>query len=232
MPPDPNAGRAENELSELLSVGFPAQPEAIGGVTDAITGILIDLKVPEQKQLEIALAVQEALVNAVVHGCKSDPSKQVRCRLQSDPLGRIVITVTDPGPGFSPDLLSDPKRQENLRRPRTRRLPDPPADGRSQFRTPRERNQDVEVLSLPFALFPADLMGGSLGELDPLGRSESGFFTGFQSQVARSKANANLLEEGGGWSASSKNPGEVVGNLLDAATDVNYYGLRLELHRI
>jgi serine/threonine-protein kinase RsbW len=22
--------------------------------------------------------------------------------------------VTDPGPGFSPDLLSDPKRQENL----------------------------------------------------------------------------------------------------------------------
>jgi len=114
MPPDSNAGRPENELSEVLNIGFPADPEAIGAVADAITEILIQLRVPEQKRLEIGLAVQEALVNAVVHGCKNDPSKQVRCRLQSDPLGRIVITVTDPGPGFSPDLLSDPKRQENV----------------------------------------------------------------------------------------------------------------------
>jgi len=114
MTPDSNAGRPENELSEVLNIGFPADPEAIGAVADAITEILIQLRVPEQKRLEIGLAVQEALVNAVVHGCKSDPSKEVRCRLQSDPLGRIVITVTDPGPGFSPDLLSDPKRQENV----------------------------------------------------------------------------------------------------------------------
>ena len=114
MTPDSNAGRPENELSELLNIGFPADPGAIGTVADAITETLIQLRVPEQKRLEIGLAVQEALVNAVVHGCKNDPSKQVRCRLQSDPLGRIVITVTDPGPGFSPDLLSDPKRQENI----------------------------------------------------------------------------------------------------------------------
>ena len=114
MTPDSNAGRPENELSELLNIGFPADPGAIGTVADAITETLIQLRVPEQKRLEIGLAVQEALVNAVVHGCKNDPAKQVRCRLQSDPLGRIVITVTDPGPGFSPDLLSDPKRQENI----------------------------------------------------------------------------------------------------------------------
>jgi serine/threonine-protein kinase RsbW len=114
MPPDSNAGRPENELSELLNIGFPADPEAIGTVADAITETLIRLQVPEQKRLEIGLAVQEALVNAVVHGCKNNPSKEVRCRLQSDPLGRIVITVTDPGPGFSPNLLSDPRRQENL----------------------------------------------------------------------------------------------------------------------
>jgi anti-sigma regulatory factor (Ser/Thr protein kinase) len=95
----------------LLNVGFPAEPEAIGSVADAITETLIELEVPEQRRLEIGLAVQEALVNAVVHGCKNDPSKEVRCRLQSDPHGRIVITVTDPGPGFSPDLLSDPKRR-------------------------------------------------------------------------------------------------------------------------
>jgi serine/threonine-protein kinase RsbW len=114
MPPDANAGRPENELSELLDLGFPADIEAIGSAVDAIAETLIKLQVPEQKRLEIGLAVQEALVNAVVHGCKNDPSKEVRCRLQSDPLGRIVITVTDPGPGFRPDLLADPRHQENL----------------------------------------------------------------------------------------------------------------------
>jgi serine/threonine-protein kinase RsbW len=114
MPTDPNSARAQNELSELLNLGFPADAEAIGRVADTITEALIQLDVPEQKRLEIALAVQEALVNAVVHGCGNDPSKEVRCRLQTDPHGRIVITVTDPGPGFRPEDLADPKQQENL----------------------------------------------------------------------------------------------------------------------
>ena len=114
MPPDSTAGPPEDKLSELLNIAFPADPEAIGTVADAIAECLMKLQVPEQKRLEIGLAVQEALVNAVVHGCNNDRSKEVRCRLQSDPLGRIVITVTDPGPGFRPDFLSDPKRQQNL----------------------------------------------------------------------------------------------------------------------
>jgi len=114
MPPDSNPGRPENELSELLNIGFLADAAEIGKVADTIDETLIELDVPEQKRLEIGLAVQEALVNAVVHGCENDPSKEVRCRLQSDPLGRIVITVTDPGPGFRPEALADPKHQENL----------------------------------------------------------------------------------------------------------------------
>ena len=114
MTPESNAGRPENQLSELLNIGFPADNETIGTVTDAVSETLIELQVPEQKRLEIGLAVQEALANAVVHGCKNDRSKEVRCRLQSDPRGRIVIIVTDPGPGFSPDFVADPRRAENI----------------------------------------------------------------------------------------------------------------------
>jgi serine/threonine-protein kinase RsbW len=100
--------------AELLGHSLPADPEAIAAVVDAISETLARLEVPEQKLLEVALAVQQALANAVVHGCVNDASKQVRCRLKTDPHDRIVIIVTDPGPGFSPDLLSDPKRCENL----------------------------------------------------------------------------------------------------------------------
>ena len=109
-----SSGPENTALTELLDRSMPADSEAIATVVDAISETLAQLEVPEQKRLEVALAVQEALANAVVHGCGNDPSKQVRCRLKSDPRGRIVIIVTDPGPGFSPDLLSDPKRRENL----------------------------------------------------------------------------------------------------------------------
>lgn len=102
------------QMTNLLDLRMPGDPAAISVVTDAISATLTELAVPEEKRLEIALAVQEALANAVVHGCKSDPSQEVRCRLQRDPNGRIVIIVTDPGPGFRPENLSDPKRSENL----------------------------------------------------------------------------------------------------------------------
>ena len=62
----------------------------------------------------MGLAVQEALTNAVVHGCKNDPSKEIQCRLQRDLQGRIAIIVTDPGPGFSPERLPDPKQGDNV----------------------------------------------------------------------------------------------------------------------
>src|SRR5258706_13081523 len=91
-----------------------AQSEAIASVVNDTCDILVSLAVPEQKRLEVALALQEALSNAVVHGCGNDPTKQVRCRVKSDPQGRIAIIVTDPGPGFSPGLVPDPRKDENL----------------------------------------------------------------------------------------------------------------------
>jgi len=114
MPAESNDGSENRTLSDLLDISMPATSEAIATVADNISESLTQLQVPEQKRFEIALAVQEALANAVVHGCGNDPSKQVRCRLQTDPRGRIVIIVTDPGPGFGQNLLPDPKQHENL----------------------------------------------------------------------------------------------------------------------
>jgi len=114
MSADSSTGGQSGELSDLLDLRMPAESKAIAKVTDAISETLTQLEIPEEKRLEIALAVQEALANAVVHGCKSDPSKEVRCRLQRDSRGGIVVIVTDPGPGFSPAMLSDPKQSERL----------------------------------------------------------------------------------------------------------------------
>ena len=112
--PTSDAQSGNNKVRELLHRNIPADFEAVGSVTDDIAGKLTALEVPEQKRLEIALAVQEALVNAVVHGCGGDSSKTVTCKLQCDDEDRIIIVVTDPGPGFSLQSISDPKQGEKI----------------------------------------------------------------------------------------------------------------------
>jgi serine/threonine-protein kinase RsbW len=103
-----------SDFSELLDLSMPASSESIATITAAISEILERIEIPEQKRLEIDLAVQEALANAVVHGCEGDPSKTITCKLNRDHQGRVVISVTDPGPGFRPEVVPDPQRSEGL----------------------------------------------------------------------------------------------------------------------
>lgn len=114
MAADSKSDPKQSELTELLNLTFPADLDLLLGVTDKISAALERLDVPEQKRLEIGLAVQEALVNAVVHGCENDRSKQVGCRMESDAAGHIVITISDPGPGFNPDAIPDPKSNDRM----------------------------------------------------------------------------------------------------------------------
>ncbi len=57
----------------------------------------------ESDQIDIFVALQEALANAALHGCKDDPARKIRCVVTAgDSL--ITVTVRDPGPGFDPQL--------------------------------------------------------------------------------------------------------------------------------
>ena|SRR3984957_4437529 len=105
---------ASSERRELLNVDLPATADAVAEVSDTVAAILLDLGIPEEKQLEIGLALQEALANAVVHGCGNDPSKKVRCRLDGDSQGRILIIVSDPGPGMEVNSSPVPTLSPNL----------------------------------------------------------------------------------------------------------------------
>ena len=64
----------------------------------------------------VHLAVDEALVNAVLHGNARDETKCVRfcCRLSPR---KVRVEIIDEGPGFDPDSLPDPTDAEHLNRP-------------------------------------------------------------------------------------------------------------------
>jgi anti-sigma regulatory factor (Ser/Thr protein kinase) len=60
------------------------------------------LKSEELDEVNVLIALQEALVNAVLHGCQNDPSKMGYCSVEIHP-GALTIIVRDPGPGFDVD---------------------------------------------------------------------------------------------------------------------------------
>ena len=64
----------------------------------------------EGDQIDILVALQEALANAALHGCKDDPAKMIRCTVSAGE-SDIAISVRDPGPGF--DLaIADPENYQ------------------------------------------------------------------------------------------------------------------------
>jgi serine/threonine-protein kinase RsbW len=114
MRDEPGAEDQTAGFREVFDLTIPADPKAMSIVTDAADSALSRLHIPEQKRLELGLALQEALANAIIHGCNNDPSKQVNCSCSCDPNGRILVVVTDPGPGFRWDAPSDPKTGQKL----------------------------------------------------------------------------------------------------------------------
>ena len=67
----------------------------------------------EQAAFAVRLALEEALCNAVKHGCQDDPSKPITVRYAVTP-ERAVIIVRDEGGGFQPEEIPDPTDPDRL----------------------------------------------------------------------------------------------------------------------
>ena len=67
----------------------------------------------------IDVAVREAVANAIKHGNREDPAKQVQVDLTVES-ECLVIRVQDEGAGFDPAHLEDPLAPENLLKPNGR----------------------------------------------------------------------------------------------------------------
>ena len=59
------------------------------------------------------MAMEEAVMNAIKHGNKRDPSKSVRVVITLSG-NQFHACVTDEGEGFNPDAVPDPTLDENL----------------------------------------------------------------------------------------------------------------------
>jgi|SRR5215831_5553181 len=103
-----------DKLILQLKVTLAADKAAVDPVVQGIMSIVRQMQCAVGKEDSIELAISEALANAVVHGCCSDPSKIIECDVACDETRGMLIVVRDPGPGFDPNLLPSPVQGQNI----------------------------------------------------------------------------------------------------------------------
>jgi serine/threonine-protein kinase RsbW len=103
-------------LNQEFEVTIPSDTEQGQAVQERIVKMLEDLDFPTRDVFGVRLALEEALVNAIKHGNRMDPSRQVRIQWVINSQS-VRIEIEDEGHGFRPEEIPDPTAAENLEKP-------------------------------------------------------------------------------------------------------------------
>lgn len=90
-----------------------SDPNLIPEVDEFIFDKINPLNLEADTLSNLSLAISEALSNAMVHGNKLDPNKDVTVsiRISSD---ELMLGIKDQGEGFDPKSVPDPTIPENI----------------------------------------------------------------------------------------------------------------------
>jgi serine/threonine-protein kinase RsbW len=80
---------------------------------DQLMAFITKFREVDGSEIEIEIALREAVANAVIHGNHEDPRKRVHvsCHCRAD--GEVSLTVRDQGQGFDSTAIPDPTAPEN-----------------------------------------------------------------------------------------------------------------------
>ena len=98
------------ELRQSLS----SKVAAISPFVEQLMRFVLNFRGADGSEIDIEMALREALANAVIHGNGDDSRKSVyvTCRCYVD--GEVSVTVRDEGKGFDSSTVLDPTVLENL----------------------------------------------------------------------------------------------------------------------
>lgn len=96
-----------------LRQSFPSQIHVISAFVDQLLFFIAKSRHRDGSEIDIEMALSEALENAVVHGNRRNPYKRVYVTCRCSVGGNVSITVQDEGDGFDTGSLPDPTTPEN-----------------------------------------------------------------------------------------------------------------------
>ncbi len=97
-------------IDKKIHITSKNNPES--AVEHVVVNVCEQLKISEKKFGNILLAVTEAVDNAIAHGNKHNPDKNVQLSYHSSK-EEITFAVTDEGIGFDMANVTDPTKPEN-----------------------------------------------------------------------------------------------------------------------
>jgi serine/threonine-protein kinase RsbW len=98
---------------ETTELRLPSRIEAVAEAAAAVAGVVGRSRVDENVAFGIDMAVREAVTNAVLHGNQLDETKIVEMIVKIS-AAELEIKVHDQGPGFNPEAVPDPTKDENI----------------------------------------------------------------------------------------------------------------------
>ncbi len=98
---------------------FASKGENITTIEKLIDRLCDMHNIQEEHYGNILIALTEAVNNAIYHGNKQDPEKEVTVKYEADP-DHFKFIIEDEGPGFDFDNVPDPTAPENIEKPNGR----------------------------------------------------------------------------------------------------------------
>jgi serine/threonine-protein kinase RsbW len=103
-----------SKLLLRLDLTIPSTRESVLALIEQIMGTVNEMGCAENRKDDVHLALEEALMNALMHGCKGDPDKEIQCCVACEKDKGMLIVVRDPGPGFDPASVPSPVVGQNV----------------------------------------------------------------------------------------------------------------------
>jgi serine/threonine-protein kinase RsbW len=100
-------------LKKIGELVIPSNQDYLAKVDRFAEAHLKKLKLSRSDRDDVAIALSEAVNNAIVHGNHRDEAKKVTIRLYHTSR-YLRIIVIDEGDGFLPSEIPDPRADENL----------------------------------------------------------------------------------------------------------------------
>ncbi|GIX00810.1 MAG: hypothetical protein KatS3mg111_4142 [Pirellulaceae bacterium] len=104
---------ASHTWVETIDVRIPSTREAAHELIDRCMATVEQYDWKNHDLFDLRLALEEALINAVVHGNGDDPSKSISFQMQISRTA-VRVVIADQGQGFDPERVPDPRCEELL----------------------------------------------------------------------------------------------------------------------
>ncbi len=99
--------------SSVLELTIASSYENMDAFAALVEQAARQMGVPEDDEVDLMIAVMEAVNNAILHGNAENADKKVHMKIETN-ASEITIWVQDEGAGFEPDRVPSPLTPQNV----------------------------------------------------------------------------------------------------------------------